>query len=73
MTVNCGNAYFGNDGHQDFFHVACSPIAPTTKWQARVTCSNGLSYYSGIYTSFQDVSVYCPAGTSAVSGAVLYA
>lgn len=71
-AVNCVNAYLGNDGYQEFLHVTCSPIPPTTQWMARVTCSNGLYYNSGILTNFREVWVYCPAGTKATGGVVFY-
>jgi hypothetical protein len=71
MTINCVNYYLGYDGHQYYYHVQCGVTAPTI-WQAHVSCANGITYYSGVYSTYQEVWVYCPVGTKAVQGGVSY-
>lgn len=35
-------------------------------------CSNDLDYYSGFYTTFENVTLYCPAGTYPIADVVYY-
>ena len=71
--INCVNAYLGTNGTppQDFFHVQCSATG-TTQWYPYVSCSDGFSYLNGPYTTFLETWTYCPPGTAAVGGGVLY-
>ncbi|MFI9272021.1 hypothetical protein ACIGXM_15045 [Kitasatospora sp. NPDC052896] len=69
--VNCGNVYIGTAGNQQFLHAACSPVTAHS-WSLVVQCSNNLTYSAGPYTTFEDVSVYCPAGTTVTNGWYTY-
>ena len=64
---NCVNPGFGYSGGQYYYTVSCGVIAPTV-WWANVSCSNGYTYSTGVIDSFENVQVYCPAGTTPIEG-----
>lgn len=69
--VNCSNATEGVSGNQYYVEVACSLVSATS-WELAVECSNDLWYYSGYMTTFENVSVYCPAGTTPIDALIYY-
>ena len=68
---NCVNPGFGYSGGQYYYTVTCGVIPPTV-WWAHVSCSNGFTYSTGELNSFENVQLYCPAGTTPIEGWVTY-
>lgn len=69
--VNCANVYIGTSGGQQFLHAQCSPVTAHS-WSLVVQCSNGYTHSAGPFTGFQDVYLYCPAGTTVTNGWYTY-
>jgi hypothetical protein len=69
--VNCANATEGESGGQWYIEDACSPVEATS-WALAVECSNDLWYTSSFFTSFENVSEYCPAGYPPIDAVIDY-
>jgi hypothetical protein len=67
--VNCSNGTFGTSGGQEYYEIACSLI-DATSWRNGIECSNGVTYWSAWFTTFEDSTIYCPPGTAAEEGYV---
>jgi hypothetical protein len=69
--VNCSAATEGQSGNQWYVQIACSPVQATS-WELAVQCSDGSWHYSGFFTTFENVSEYCPAGTTPTNAVIYY-
>jgi hypothetical protein len=67
--VNCNSGSFGTSGDQEYFELSCS-LLDATSWQNGVECSNGITYWSGAMTTFENSYIYCPAPYLAEEGYV---
>jgi hypothetical protein len=67
--VNCNSGSFGTSGDQEYFELSCS-LLDATSWQNGVECSNGITYWSGSMTTFENSYIYCPAPYAAEEGYV---
>lgn len=71
IWVNCTNATVHQGGNQYYAEIACSPVQAKS-WEFALECTNGIWYYSGFFTVFQDVSLYCPAGSTPYQYTIYY-
>lgn len=69
--VNCSAATEGQSGNQWYVQIACSPVSATS-WELAVECSDSTWHYSGFFTTFENVQVYCPAGTTPINAEIFY-
>jgi len=60
---NCANGALDYSGSQWYYTVSCGVTAPTV-WTANIYCSNGTLHSAGPYSTFENVQVYCPPGTT---------
>jgi hypothetical protein len=71
VWVNCSTVTEGEQGSQYYLGISCSDVSATS-WEFAMECSNSSWYYSGFFTTFENVQLYCPAGTWPVSDVVYY-
>ncbi|QMU69590.1 hypothetical protein [Streptacidiphilus sp. P02-A3a] len=71
VWVNCSTVTEGEQGGQYYLQVSCSDVNATS-WEFGMECSNSFWYYSGFSTTFENVQLYCPAGTSPVNDILYY-
>jgi hypothetical protein len=71
VWVNCSTVTEGESGGQYYLEVSCSPVQASS-WEFAMECSNDVVYTSGFYTTFENVSLYCPAGYTPIADGVYY-
>jgi len=71
VWVNCSTVTEGEQGSQYYLQISCSDVNATS-WEFAMECSNSVWYYSGFFTTFENVQLYCPAGAWPVSDIVYY-
>ncbi|MFE7565173.1 hypothetical protein [Kitasatospora sp. NPDC057500] len=69
--LNCSTPTIGYLNDQWYYGISCDAWG-TTKWWVNVNCSNGVSRSDGPHTTFLNVLLYCPPGTTVTKGWVSY-
>jgi hypothetical protein len=69
--VNCSNPTEGTENNQEYLDIACSDINATS-WGLEIFCSNGTENAAGLFTTFENVQLFCPAGTTITSADIVW-
>jgi hypothetical protein len=69
--VNCSNPSEGTEDGQEFLSIACSDINATS-WGVEIECSNGTINEAGLFTTFESVMIFCPAGTTITAADIVW-
>jgi hypothetical protein len=69
--VNCSNPTEGTENNQEYLDIACSDINATS-WGLEIFCSNGTEPTAGLFTTFENVQLFCPAGTTITSADIVW-